>query len=130
MGSKLKEFGKRLLVRYSLNECLEGGSLEARLCPTLAKSLLSTFEISLGSVERLPSGFLIVIEIWFTFFLEEDIKLLIPSFYLNELTMIIYYDTICTHPIDHRGISCFSQFLFFSLKNSCFCLCSNLIMMT
>ena len=40
MGSKLKEFGKRLLVRYSLNECLEGGSLEARLCPTLAKCLL------------------------------------------------------------------------------------------
>lgn len=37
MGSKLKEFGKWLLVRYSLNECLEfeGGSLEARLCPTL-----------------------------------------------------------------------------------------------
>ena len=26
-------------------------------CPTLAKCLLSTFEISLGSVERLPSGF-------------------------------------------------------------------------
>ena len=22
--------------------------------------------------------------------------------------MIIYYDTICTHPIDHRGITCFS----------------------
>ena len=57
MGSKLKELGKRLLVRYSLNECLEGGSLEARLRPTLAKCLLSTFEISLGSVERLPSGF-------------------------------------------------------------------------
>ena len=41
-GITLKEFGKRLLVRYSLNECLEGGSLEARLCPTLAKCLLST----------------------------------------------------------------------------------------
>ena len=78
MGSKLKQFGKWLLVRYSLNECLEGGSLEARLCPTLAKCLLSTFEISLGSVERLPSGFLII-EIWFTFFLEVDIRLLIPS---------------------------------------------------
>ena len=63
-GLKLKEFDKQLLVRYSLNECLEGGSLEPRLCPTLAKCLLSTFEISVGSVERLPSVFLIL-KIWF-----------------------------------------------------------------